>query len=99
MLLFTLIRDVFPTIFRCISSNYMYVICIMYMYYSFACMYVCVPHVCLVPLELKESVVSPGTGILDSCKPCECWESNLGLMHEQVLSTVDLSLQPPTELF
>lgn len=36
-------------------------------------------HVFLVPLEAKESIRSPGTRVIDDCKPPYWfWEANLG---------------------
>lgn len=36
-------------------------------------------HVFLVPLEAKEGLRSPGTGVIDDCKPPYWfWEANLG---------------------
>lgn len=37
-------------------------------YFTFM-VYVCVPHVCLVPTEAKEGVRSPGTGVKDDREP------------------------------
>lgn len=45
---------------------------------------ICIPHVCLVPKEVRKSVEFPGTGVMDKCEPlCGCWELNLGLPQEQ----------------
>jgi hypothetical protein len=44
----------------------------------------------------EEDVESPETRVTDSCEMlCECWESNLGLLEEQLmLLNAELSLQP-----
>jgi hypothetical protein len=45
-----------------------------------------IPHVCLVPTEVREGVVSSGAGFLGSCElPYGCWELNLGPLEEQHL--------------
>lgn len=33
-------------------------------YKCFACMYICVPHVCLVPKEVRRGCPTPGTGVM-----------------------------------
>ena len=44
-----------------------------YVYGCFTCMYVCAPHVCLVPTEVKRGHWIPETGVTDSSEPpCEC---------------------------
>ena len=65
------------------------------MYENFACMYVCAPHVCVVPKEAREGTNFPGTGVMDGCEPPHgCWELNPGDQQEQpVLLTVEPSLQ------
>ena len=48
-------------------------------------------------ISLRPEVVgSPGTGVMDGCKPpCGCWELNLDPLEEQpVLLTTEISLQP-----
>ena len=48
----------------------------------------------------KSEKGSLGTGITDSCEPpCGCWELNLGLLPEQMLSTTEPSPQPLTSNF
>lgn len=47
----------------------------------FVCLYA---HVFLMPLEAKESLRSPGTRVIDDCKPpYSFWEANLGSLREQ----------------
>ena len=60
-------------------------------------MYVCLPHMCLVPDEVRV----PGTGAMDGCGPPRGpWESNLGsLQEQQELLTTEQSLQPPSISF
>lgn len=57
---------------------------------------ICILSVCLVPTKLEEGLGSPGTGVLDGCKPpCGHWGSNTCPLEEHpVLLTVELSLQP-----
>jgi hypothetical protein len=46
-------------------------------YVCFTCKYVCASCVCLVPLELKEAIKVPETGLTDSCELLGgCWELN-----------------------
>ena len=46
-----------------------------------ACMYAAW---CLDPMETRKGMVSPGTGITDSCEPpCGRWELNPGPLEEQ----------------
>lgn len=48
-------------------------------YECFVRSYVCIPHMCLVPLEARQGVKSPETGVIDSSELlCGYWESNLG---------------------
>jgi hypothetical protein len=53
----------------------------------FACMFVNIPHLCLVLIEAKNGVKGinfSGTGLTDSCElPCRYRESNLGPLEEQ----------------
>ena len=36
------------------------------------------------PRWAEEGVGSPGTGVIDGCKPsCGCWDSNTGALQEQ----------------
>lgn len=44
-------------------------------------MYVCAPHVCLVPREVRRVAESLGAGVIDGC--CECWDPNPGPRREQ----------------
>lgn len=48
-------------------------------------MYICAPHMCLVPLGLEEVIGPPGSGVSHfSEPPSGCWESNLlGPLKEQ----------------
>ena len=40
--------------------------------------------VCLVPIEFRIGVRSPGTGVTDSCElSCGCWELKLSPLEEQ----------------
>ena len=53
----------------------------------FACIYVCVPCVCLVPTEERIGVRSPETGVTDGCEPtCGFWEWNLGPLQDSALN-------------
>jgi hypothetical protein len=64
---------------------------------SFVC---CAPHVCLVPLEARGNIESPGTRFTDHCEPPHgCWESNLGPLEEQpsAFNYLAISLSPKTE--
>lgn len=63
-------------------------------YGCLTCMYVCVAHVCLVPLGARRGGWNPGTGITDGWKaPYRCWESNLGFLEEwQMLLTGESAL-------
>lgn len=63
---------------------------------SLACMHVCIPHVCLVPVEVKRTSDSLGHQI-----PCGCWESNQCPQEEQqvlFLKLIFLSSQPSPSL-
>ena len=55
----------------------------------------------MVVMKPQESIITPGTGITDSCKlPCGGWELNLGPWAEQsVLLTADPSFQCPDYCF
>lgn len=60
-----------------------------YVYGCFVCMYICLPHVCLVPVEATVVLV------LDGSEPsCGCWESNLSPLKEQ---PVLLAAEPSTQ--
>lgn len=54
-------------------------------------------HVHAWPLKTPENVVEcPGTQVTDNCEPlCKCWETNPGLLQEQVFCTAESSLQLP----
>jgi hypothetical protein len=55
-------------------------------------MYVCMCSTCVPDILIR----SLGTGIIDSYElPCGHWESNLGLLQEQVLLTTEEFLQSP----
>lgn len=61
-------------------------------------MYVCVPHVCLVPTEAKMGFTR--TGVTGGCEPpCGHWGLNLGLLEDQtplnhfLISHVRLNLE------
>lgn len=44
----------------------------------------------------QKGIGSPGTGMMDVYKlTCQCWESSLGLLHEQVFLTTDPFPSPP----
>lgn len=48
-------------------------------------MYICAPHVCLLPTEVRRHRTL-STEIADGCMlPCGCWELNLGALEQQVL--------------
>lgn len=48
---------------------------------------------------VPEVWVSPGTGVPGGCKPCGCWEWNLGSLQEHyTLLTAEPSLQPVCEV-
>lgn len=48
----------------------------------FAHTYICVPPLCLVPVEVR-SVQSLGTGVTHGCEaPCRCWKPNPHLLQE-----------------
>lgn len=50
------------------------------MFKCLACIYVCAPHVCLMPIVITAGPRYPGT----DCEPlCGYWEPNLGPMLEQ----------------
>ena len=60
-----------------------------------ACMYVCLPHACLVPMNSRQI---PWNWIIDRCEPpCGCSELNPGPLEEQslFLTTEPPPLQPP----
>lgn len=63
--------------------------------YDFPCIGVC-PQVCLVASEIEESIVSPGTGVVDGCElPRGGRESNPApLQEQQVFLTTESTLQP-----
>lgn len=48
------------------------------------------PHICLVPVEVREGISFSEMGITDTCElPYGCWEPNLGsLQKQQVLLTM-----------
>jgi hypothetical protein len=55
-----------------------------------------VPSLCLVPVEAEDSIIFPGTGVVDGCEPCGDWEVNLGSLDKQpVLKTTEPLLQDP----
>lgn len=65
----------------------------------FACMFVNIPHLCLVLIEAKNGVRGinfSGTGLTDSCElECGCWELNSGpLQKQQVLLATEPSPSP-----
>ena len=48
-------------------------------YECLACIYVCVPCLCLLPTEVRRKHWIPEIGVIDSLEqPCELWEANLG---------------------
>lgn len=50
----------------------------------------CVSHAYLLPMDVRKSIQSIGTGVMDGCKVlCGCWEPNLGALWEQVLLTAE----------
>ena len=63
-------------------------------YGCFICMYVGASCVC--PRRPEEGIRSPWTGVTDGCQlPRGCWELNLCLLEEQLVSlTTDPSLPP-----
>jgi hypothetical protein len=67
-----------------------------YAHGCFACMYVCVPCVCLVPVKVaRRDVRSPGAGVSGSCEPSRgCWEPRCDPLQEQpMLLVTEPSLQ------
>lgn len=47
-------------------------------------MHICVPSVCLVPVEVRRGYwIPPGTGLMDGWEPFEYWELNPGPLREQ----------------
>ena len=50
------------------SRLFYFLIVLCYVCVHFAFMHVCAPHVCLVPMETREGVRSPGTGVTDGCE-------------------------------
>jgi hypothetical protein len=61
-------------------------------------MYVCVSHVCLLPVEARrgQGIGFPGTGIIDVYEPlCGYWELNPGLLQEHRLLLAGPSFQCP----
>jgi hypothetical protein len=54
---------------------------------------------CLVPMEARRSVRSPGSSVTDSCEPsCGCLEPNWSPLQEQHMPlTTELPLQPSDE--
>lgn len=55
---------------------------------------VCAPPVCLVLPESRSGIAS-GTGVIDGCGHCGCWQSNFGSRQEQPkLVSAELSLHP-----
>ena len=65
------------------------------MWMSVLLVYMYVYHVCAwCPWKSEEGVRSPETGVMDSWEPpCQSWELNPVPLQEQVLLTVDSSLQ------
>lgn len=64
-----------------------------YVYASFACVHVCVPHACIVYRSQKRPSDLLELGLCGLS--CGCWESNLGTLEEQpLLLTADPSLYP-----
>lgn len=48
------------------------------------CIYLCVPHACLVPIDVRRGCHIPGTGVLDGCEPPRgCWEPSTSSLQEQ----------------
>lgn len=69
-------------------------------YKCFACMYVCIPHVCSAPAGQKRALdlQPPGAGVAGDWElPRRCWQPSLGPLQEQlVLGTMThLSAPPP----
>ena len=66
-----------------------------------ACMYVCAPCACLVPVDSEKDIRSPGTEVTDGCEPsCGCWELNPSPLQEHpVLLTTEKNLQPGVTCF
>lgn len=51
--------------------------CLFYLYECLACTYQGVPHVCLVPMEIKRGHRFPRPGVINGCvSPCRSWELN-----------------------
>ena len=75
-------------------------ICLLYSMNALpVCVYVYMPYVYLVPMEVRRGPWIPllGVAITGSCElPCECWDLNPGPLEEQqVLFTSEPQLQPP----
>lgn len=64
-------------------------------------MYVCAPHVCLVPTKVREVIGAPRNKVRDGHKLSGgCWELNLCPLKEQpVLSIAEPTLQPWNKAF
>lgn len=61
------------------------------------CLYV--PHACLVTMEARRGVGSPGTVVIDSCEPsCECWELNISPA-QVLISWESFVIHRPTNIF
>ena len=84
----------------CLSSSFCCLTRIFFffknVYGCFACMYVNVPYVCLMPKEVKRECRSPVSGDRLVCEPSyRWWELKLGpLQEQQVLVNTEPSLQP-----
>lgn len=67
---------------------------LIYVYEYFACMYTCIPCVCLVPTRPEEGVRSLRMEVIDGYEFLRgCWKASPGPAEEQgVLLTVELSL-------
>lgn len=59
---------------------------------SFACVYVCVPHVCLVPVEVKRCWI-PELELWMVLGHYGCWKSGFSAKATKVLLVTDQSLQ------
>lgn len=78
--------------------------CLVYVYECFTYMNVCVPHMCLVPSEVRRGVRSPGTEVRDDCR---CWGLNPEPLQEQPVllptpatscCSVTVQLLPPSSV-
>ena len=51
-----------------------------------------------VPMKTIQDVISPETGVSDSCETCGCWELNPGPLEEQPVLVRVEPFQPPQEV-